>query len=728
MPTSIKQYVYKLEAIFVGIESINELSKRALDLILGFGEIMSCAILHHYLKQQLDGVSYLKSGELIITSLKNGKEQILTDKTYAAIQQAYPKESRVAVAPGFISRSEKGYPTTLGRGGSDFTAAIFAAALNASLLEIWTDVSGIYTADPNLVESAYPLKQLSYAEALELSHFGAKVIYPPTIQPVLEKSIPIKIKNTFKPDENGTLVSKNTVDNGTVVKAFSSINDISLLTLSGNSMVGVAGIAGRLFTSLSREYINVILITQASSEHSICLAVEKNDTEKAVACIDGEFDYEITKGLVNKTVAESGFTIIAMVGEGMINTVGLSGKAFAALGRNGVNIHAIAQGSSELNVSMVINKKDSRKALNVLHETFFLSEYKTVNLFIVGVGNVGRELLNQFKKQAEFFKTEHRLILKLSGLANSRKMLFTPKGVDFSNWKNQLEEEGEVMVAEKFVQKIEELNVRNSIFIDNTASDQISNLYFRLLNSNVSVVTCNKIAASSNYSNYLLLKKTANKRNVFFRYESNVGAGLPLIKTLNNLVKSGDRIEHIEAVLSGSLNFIFNRFHQGIGFAEAVAEAMQAGYTEPDPRIDLSGKDVMRKLLILMREVGLTAEFEDINLKTFLPDGCLEVADPQKFVAKLKEMEPYFNDLREKAESENKRLRFVAQFNKENAEAGLVAVDSLHPFYQLDGKDNIIVIHSRYYNPFPLVIRGAGAGAEVTASGIFSDVITVINS
>ena len=724
----ISENIRNLEKVLEAVSFLGELSERAYFIIVSFGEKMSNAIMFQYLTINNGSTGYLDSSQIIITRTVKGKQVVNRSLTYKNINENYNPDNKITVAPGFISKSEEGYATTLGRGGSDYTAALYAAALNASLLEIWTDVSGIYTADPRKVSSSYPLPRVSYKEALELSNFGAKVIYAPTIQPVLETNIPMVIKNTFRPSDPGTYVSNETDHTKNAIKAFSTIDDIAMLTFSGTGLVGRTGIAGRLFNTLSVNGINIIIITQASSEQSICIIVDQADATKAENCINAEFDFEIRKGIVNTTTAETGYSVLAMVGEGMKNAAGLSGKAFAALGRNGVNIHAIAQGSSELNISIVIKKADSKKALNVLHETFFLSEFKTVNLFVVGIGNVGGALIGQIAKQEEFFKKENGIIFKLSGIANSKKMLFDEKGINLNEYRQLLENKGEPTNMDKFVDYIDKMNLRNGIFIDNTAAPEISGYYKAILDENVSVVTCNKIAASSQYENYEMLKKTAANRGVFFRYESNVGAGLPLINTINHLVKSGDKILSIEAVLSGSLNYIFNRFHDGATFAKAVVEAMEQGFTEPDPRIDLSGIDVMRKILILMRESGIKAETQDIDLQNFMPQECMQIEDKQQFLKSLENNANYFETLKNNLEQGGKRMRYVARFDENSATVGLIGAQPDSPYYTLDGKDNIIIIKSRYYNQSPLVIRGAGAGAQVTASGIFSDIISIVNS
>jgi aspartokinase/homoserine dehydrogenase 1 len=560
---------------------------------------------------------------------------------------------------------------------------------------------------------------------MELSHFGAKVIYPPTLQPVLKKGIPILIKNTFAPNEKGTLISKQTDPDGKTVKGLSYIDDIALLTLTGSGMIGLNGIASRLFSSLSQSKINIVFITQASSEHTITIGISQDDADTAVEALNAEFSLEMRLNRIDTINVDSQLSIVALVGDNMKESIGLSGKAFHALGTNGVNIRAIAQGSTERNISIVIKRKDVRKALNVLHESFFLSELKKIHLFIVGVGNVGQKLLLQVEEQKEFLKKEFRLEIRVVALANSTKMLFDHEYEH--SWYGELMENGEDADIKKFVAKMKALNLRNSVFIDNTASSEIPDLYASILESSISIVASNKIAASSNYSNYKYLNDLATRHNVKFLYETNVAAGLPVIRTIRSMIKSGDRILRIEAVLSGSLNFIFNNFNAENHFDEVVSRAMEEGYTEPDPRIDLSGIDVMRKILILARESGYKLEFEDIKNEKFIPEELLKIESKEEFIVALKEKRAYFENIRRKAELKEQKLRFTAKFVEGKASVSLLSVGKEVPYYQLDGKDNIVMVYSSRYKEQPLIVKGAGAGAEVTASGVFADIMSIVN-
>ena len=615
--------------------------------------------------------------------------------------------------------------TTLGRGGSDFTASIYAAALNADELQIWTDVSGMYTANPRVVKQAYPISEISYEEAMELSHFGAKVLYPPTIQPALRKEIAIRIKNTFEPESAGTLICKNP-ENGNEVKGISHIEDVSLITLEGGGMIGIPGFSKRLFETLSVAKINVVFITQASSEHSICVGVYEDDAVKAKELLDETFSIEIDKKKIKPIIVEKELAILAVVGESMKNYQGLSGQMFSALGRNNVNVRAIAQGSSEKNISAVINKYDAKKALNILHEQFFEEKTKQLNLFVTGVGNVGERFLAQLQQQKDFLKENLKLNIRVIGIANSRKMAFSDHGIDLNNWKEALEN-GEPTTLDSFHQKVKEANHRNSVFVDNTANQQVSEIYEKYLRESISVVTCNKIACASNFDNYKTLKQVSRKYNASFLFETNVGAGLPIIDTLKNLINSGDRVQKIQAVLSGSLNFVFNNFNENSTFHDVVAAAQKEGYTEPDPKIDLSGVDVARKILILARESGYQLELEDIANNAFLPEDSLKTDNNDDFYASLTKNEGHFQNIFKEANDKDCRLKYVAEFVDGKANVGLQHIPSDHPFYNLEGSDNIVLFFTDRYPENPLIIKGAGAGADVTASGIFADVIRIAN-
>jgi len=626
---------------------------------------------------------------------------------------------------GFISSNSKNETTTLGRGGSDYSASIYAAALDAKELQIWTDVSGMFTANPRVVKQASPISEISYEEAMELSHFGAKVLYPPTIQPSLRKKIPIRIKNTFDPKNTGTLISDNP-KNGNEVKGISHIENISLITLEGGGMIGIPGFSKRLFETLSRQKINIIFITQASSEHSICVGLYENDAAKAIELLNDTFSIEIDRKKIKPIIIENNLAIIAVVGESMKNYQGLSGQMFSALGKNNVNVRAIAQGSSEKNISAVINKRDAKKALNTLHEQFFGEKIKQLNLFVTGVGNVGERFLAQIHKQNQFLRENLKLTIRVIGISNSRKMVFNNEGIDLKNWKELLDN-GQPTSIESFYKKVREANHRNSVFIDNTANQEVSEVYEKYLRQSISVVTCNKIACASSFKNYKSLKEISRKYNASFLFETNVGAGLPIIDTLKNLINSGDQIHKIQAVLSGSLNFVFNNFNENSTFHNVVAQAQQEGYTEPDPKIDLSGVDVARKILILARESGYQLELEDISKNAFLPLETLQTSTNEDFYKSLTKHENHFQTIYAEANDKDCRLKYVAEFKDGKANVGLQHIAADHPFYNLEGSDNIVLFFTERYPKNPLLVKGAGAGAEVTASGIFADVIRIAN-
>ncbi|MFN8257750.1 MAG: bifunctional aspartate kinase/homoserine dehydrogenase I [Bacteroidales bacterium] len=723
----IKALAQELKEICHGIYLLNEISLKTKDYLLSFGERFSALIIAQAFVAKGIETLHVDARELIFTDENFGNANVDLDLTYFNIRDRLIGARKHIIVNGFIAMSAKKRVTTLGRGGSDFTAAIIAAAVNASILEIWTDVNGVMTADPNIVSSAYTLERLSYEEAMELSHFGAKVIYPPTLQPVLKKGIQVLIKNTFAPDENGTLISKEIDPSGRAVKGLSHIDDIALLTLTGGGMIGVSGIASRLFLTLSQNKINVIFITQASSEHTITIGINQGNVDHAVEVLNIEFSSEMKLNKIDAIQIDEKLSIVALVGDNMKESVGLSGKAFYALGSNGINVRAIAQGSTERNISIVIKKSDVKKALNVLHESFFLSELKRIHLFIIGVGNVGSKLLLQLNEQAEFLKKEFKIEIRVAGIANSRKMLFEENFIKLDNWEHSLMEKGQPSDAGQFIKIMKNMNLRNSVFIDNTASADIASLYASILQSSISVVASNKIAASSVYENYKLLNDLATRKNVRFLYETNVAAGLPVIKTIRDMIRSGDKIQRIEAVLSGSLNFIFNNFNAQNPFDEVVKRAMDEGYTEPDPRIDLSGIDVMRKILILARESGYHIEIEDIENEKFIPEEILSVEPKDAFVKALGDNRQFFEEIRKKAENESKRLRFTAVFDRGKASVGLLSVGKEAPYYQLEGKDNIVIIYSNRYREQPLIVKGAGAGAEVTASGVFADIMSIVN-
>ncbi len=721
----VKELIKELNDICHGVYLLQEISPKTKDYLLGFGERMSALIISEAFNSLNINTKHIDARELIVTDENYGNANVDFDASYDQINEKLQGISDNIVVNGFIATSKFRNQTTLGRGGSDYTAAILANALNANILEIWTDVSGVMTADPNLVSSAYPLKQLSYEEAMELSHFGAKVIYPPTIQPVLQKGIPVLIKNTFKPNEEGTLICKETKKSSNPVKGLSHINQAALLTLTGSGMVGTTGTLSRLFSTLYANKINIMFVTLASSEHTVTVGIDSKDITLALDALNVEFASEMKLGKINDILIEDELSIVALVGDNMKESVGLSGKTFHSLGTNGINVRAIAQGSTERNISIVIKRGDVKKALNVLHESFFLSEVKKMHLFIVGVGNVGQKLLQQVEEQKEYLKNEFKLEIRVAALANSRKMLFNHEYV--GDWYDELMEKGETTDMRKFISKIRDLNMRNSVFVDNTANGEIAKVYADVLDESISVVASNKIAASSAYSNYKYLNELATKRNIKYLYETNVAAGLPVIRTIRSMIKSGDKIHKIEAVLSGSLNFIFNNFNDENSFAKTVEMAMEEGYTEPDPRIDLSGTDVMRKILILARESGCALEFEEISNESFIPQELFEKESTEEFLKALRENSEHFEGIRKKAESEGKKLRFTAVYEKGKAKVGLQSVGKESPYYQLDGKDNIVLIYSKRYNEQPLIVKGAGAGAEVTASGVFADIMSIAN-
>ncbi len=719
---TVNEMLFELEQILTGITLVGELTTKTLDRILGIGERISSNIVAQFI-----GAVRKDSSEFIQTDNNFGKALVNFEVTNRSIQTTFKNFSGVAVVPGFISKNKKGEYTTLGRGGSDYTAAIIAAALNVTILEIWTDVNGFMTADPRVISKAYTIPELTYSEAMELSHFGAKVIYPPTILPVYQKGIPVQIKNTFDPENSGTRISK-TQKNGLdhPIKGISSISGITLITMQGIGMVGVTGISMRLFTALAKENVNVILISQASSENSISVAIEENAVDLASSAIQNEFEREIATGQVNKIDMVSDLSIVAIVGQNMKHSTGVAGKLFSTIGKSGINVIVIAQGASELNISWVVRNADLRKTLNVVHESFFLSENIELNLFLMGIGTVGGNLLQQLKMQQKKLLKEKHLKIKLTGVANSKKMVFKRDGIDIATYKEQLEKSDKQSSLQGFVDEIKAVNIYNSVFIDCTASDNVATLYKKILNSNISIVTANKVAASSDYKNYAELKKIAKHKGVKFLFETNVGAGLPIINTLNDLVNSGDKILRIEAVLSGTLNFIFNTISKEIPLSKTIKMAKEEGFSEPDPRIDLSGIDVARKILILARESGYQIEMDDIVINKFVPDSYFE-GSLDEFWKTIQELDAGFEKDRARLEKEDKKWRFVARFENGKAEIGLQEVDSKHPFYDLEGSNNLVMYTTERYHEFPMLIKGYGAGASVTAAGVFADIIKVSN-
>ena len=718
----VNELLDELEQILTGITLVGELTAKTLDRIAGIGERISSHIVSQFI-----GAERFDSSEFIRTDSNFGKAAVDFNLTNKNIQDVFFGFKGVAVVPGFISKNTKGEFTTLGRGGSDYTAAIIAAALDVEILEIWTDVNGFMTADPRIISKAYTIPELTYSEAMELSHFGAKVIYPPTILPVYKKRIPILIKNTFEPEHQGTRISQSAVNGADrIIKGISSISGIALVTLQGIGMVGVTGISMRLFTALARENVNVILISQASSENSISIAIEEKAVDIARTAIQTDFEKEIANGQINKIAIETDLSIVAIVGENMKQSTGIAGKLFSTMGKSGVNIIAIAQGASELNISWVVRNDVLRKTLNVVHESFFLSQNIELNVFLMGIGTVGGNLLQQLQKQQDELLREKHLKIKLTGVANSRKMVFNRDGIDIANYREILEQSDKVSSLQGFANEIKAMNIYNSVFIDCTASDVVASIYREILRSNISIVTANKAAASSEYENYAEIKKIAKQKGVKFLFETNVGAGLPIINTLNDLVNSGDKILKIEAVLSGTLNFIFNTISDKIPLSATIKMAKEQGYSEPDPRIDLSGVDVARKILILARESGYRIEMDEVHIQRFIPDSFF-AGSLDDFWTNISKLDDEFEHKRKKLGAVNKRWRFVARFENGIAEAGLQEVDAKHPFYDLEGSNNLVMYTTERYNQFPMLIKGYGAGASVTAAGVFADLIRVSN-
>ncbi|MDY3669625.1 MAG: bifunctional aspartate kinase/homoserine dehydrogenase I [Prevotella sp.] len=712
----------QLRSIYFGVFLIHDLSEKTQDAIVSYGERLSSLIVATLIR----GAKWFDSQEFIKTVDKNGKHVLDAELTNELVVRTFTDLPRISLVPGFISRDRDSEETTnLGRGGSDYTAAIIAAALNADILEIWTDVDGFMTADPKVIKTAYTINELSYIEAMELCNFGAKVIYPPTIYPVCVKNIPIRVKNTFNPEASGTIIKNKIENNQKPIKGISSISGTTLITVTGLSMVGVIGVNRRIFTALADRGISVFLVSQASSENSTSIGVRDQDADKAVAVLNNEFAKEIETGAMFPMHAESGLATIAIVGENMKHTPGIAGKLFGTLGRSGISVIACAQGASETNISFVVDGRYLRKSLNVLHDSFFLSEYKVLNLFICGVGTVGGKLIEQIRSQYEELKEHSRLKLNVVGIASSHNAIFSRDGIDLDNYQEQLKA-SEPSSPEKLRDAIIRMNIFNSVFVDCTASADIAQLYQSFLERNISVIAANKIAASSKYSNYIRLKTTAMMRGVKFRFETNVGAGLPIIGTINDLCNSGDKILKIEAVLSGTLNFIFNEIAADVPFSETVRRAKEQGYSEPDPRIDLSGTDVIRKLVILTREAGYKIEQEDVEKNLFIPNDFFE-GSLDSFWQKLPTLDEDFENKRQKLEQEGKRWRFVATMEGGKANVSLKAVDRNHPFYNLEGSNNIVLLTTERYKEYPMQIQGYGAGASVTAAGVFANIMSIAN-
>lgn len=724
---NVKFLLNELEDMVQGVYLVRELSFKTLDFILSFGERLSSYIVAEAFKANGLPAAAVDFRNFIVTDNAFGNAKVNTELTYANIRSRFDQNQQLLVIPGFVASTEQGETTTLGRGGSDYTAALVAGAIEASSLEIWTDVSGMMTADPRRVKRAIPIEEMSYEEAMELSYFGAKIIYPPTIQPAFSKRIPIRLKNTFEPAAPGTLITSNPRQTEAPVKGISSIENIVLVTISGSGMVGAKGIAMRFFGALGRNAVNVILITQASSEHSITVGINLKDATRAQRAVDEEFKFEIQAGIIDPVQIEQNLAIVALVGSNMKNSPGIAGKLFSALGRNGINISAIAQGTSELNISCVIQKKDEEKALNTLHESFFLSETKTLHVFVAGTGTVGATLLQQIREQAPYLLKTHNIDLKVVGLANSRQSVFDEAGLNLATWRESLSAAPQPASIAIFVDKILELNLPNAVFVDCSASAEVAAVYKTLIAKSVSVVTPNKIAASGNYHTYKELKQLAAKRGVKYLYETNVGAGLPILSTLNDLIRSGDKVLKIEGIFSGTMNYLFNTVSADKKLSTVVQEAMDLGYAEPDPRIDLSGKDVARKILILARETGENLELDDVQIKPFLPASCLAEGPMDEFWNHLRAYEDTFEAQRAEVENQNKDYRLIASWEDGKARIELREIEKGHPFYAVSGSDNIILFTTERYKAQPLIVKGSGAGAEVTAAGVFADIIRIAN-
>lgn len=720
----IKIQFNDLSNILRGLFLIKDTSPKIIDTIVSYGESVSSIIVANVIEDAM----HFESKNFIKTIHQFDKHVVDFPTTNALIKERFVKKNKVSVCGGFISSdSTTNYITNLGRGGSDYTAAILAAALNASILEIWTDVDGFMTADPRIISNTYVIEKLSFSEAMELCNFGAKVIYPPTIFPVFHKNIPVIIKNTFNPDAKGTYISQEKErEVSKAIKGISSINDTSLITIQGLGMVGVIGVNYRIFRTLAKNGISVFLVSQASSENTTSIGVRNTDSELAVKVLRNEFEAEIAQGEIDNIFSEDDLATVAIVGDNMKRTPGIAGKLFGTLGKNGINVIACAQGASETNISFVTDRKSLRKALNVIHDSFFLSEYQVLNVFVVGIGTVGSNLLEQIKKQQPKLMVQNGLKLNVVGIASSKKMLFVREGIDLENYRENLNTNGLDASAAKICQEVLQMNIFNSVFVDCTANQDIAALYQALLENNTSVVAANKLAASSSFKNYNTLKEISRRKGVKFLFETNVGAGLPIINTMNSLINSGDHIQKMQAVLSGTLNFIFNTISSDIKLSKAILMAKEAGFSEPDPRIDLSGRDVVRKLVILAREAGYPVEQEDVIKKLFIPDKYFD-GSLEDFWKTVSDLDDDFEEKRAKLVANGKRWRFVATMEMGHCEVGLQEVDSLHPFYDLQGSNNIVLITTERYNEYPMMIKGYGAGASVTAAGVFSDIISIAN-
>lgn len=719
----LSPFFHELEQAVYGMYLVHEASPKMLDFVMSFGERLSAFIISMAMAAVIPTATFLDARTVVKTDNRYGNARVNFAKTNALIKQEPAFKGHLPVITGFIGSTDENETTTLGRGGSDYTAAIFGAALKADEIEIWTDVNGVMTANPRKVSQAFPIPTMSYKEALELSHFGAKVIHPPTIAPALHQNIPLLIKNTFHPEHPGTFISNTHVSGDLPICGISSIDDVTMMRVEGAGLVGVCGIAMRLFGALARKDISVILISQGSSEHSICFAIAPQHTEHAKQALEEEFALEMHSGLVDPIVVEKQLSVIAVVGENMRHSPGVAGTLFTALGKNGVNVVAIVQGSSEYNITVVVNKGDEAKALNVIHEEFFLSSTTTLHLYLVGIGLIGKTLLKQMETHLETLRKEHAVNIQLVGIANSKQMYFDPKGIAIAKAEEFLENSPLPMHTPAFVEKMKGFNLNNSVFVDCTSDADVADAYPDILKGSISIVTPNKKANSASYERYVQLQKLSSKRSVSFYYETNVGAGLPIISTIKDLHKSGDTVFRIEAILSGTLSYLFNSFGEGKKFSEAVLEAKRMGFTEPDPRDDLDGNDLKRKILILARECGYALELDDVRLEQLLPKEFFQVKSVDEFIKKLPECDAIFEKKREEVAKEGKVLRYICSLENGEAKISLVAVDKSHPFYHLKGSDNVIAITTERYKETPLVIKGAGAGAEVTAGEVFADIV-----
>lgn len=723
-----KMMMNELEDVLNGVALVGELTGRTKDFVLGFGERFSAFIISEYLSDKGMAAEYLDARDLIKTDSQYGRAHVITEETNSRIKDYFAGREKIQIITGFIASTMSGESTTLGRGGSDYTAALFGAALNVEAVEIWTDIEGIMTADPDKVKRYLAIPHLSYEEAMELSHFGARVISPPTMRPVMKAAIPILIKNTFKPQHEGTRISKETVEGNSIIKGISSIDNVALITVRGSGMIGVTGIASRIFGSLAKAGINIILITQASSEHTVCFAVMPDQADAAKKALEQEFKYELKDDIIDEVQLEKELSVVAIVSDEMRQIPGIAGRIFQSLGRNGINVVAIAQGSSERNISIVVDRKNEAKALNTLHDSFFLSKVKTINLFLVGVGLIGGTLLRLIKRQAQKLYDDYHIDLKLTGISNSKRFLIQEDGISMEIWKKELAKNGEKANIDHFIEEMHSLNLSNSIFIDCTASEEISAAYDKVLESSISIVTANKKANSGSLENYEKLQTLAFKNNVAYLYETNVGAGLPVVATLKEQVLTGDEILKIEGVLSGTLSYIFNSYDGSAPFSKVVKNAKEKGFTEPDPREDLNGQDVGRKLLILTREAGLKLEFENIEIENLVPEPAQKAPTVDQFFKELACFDEKFKKRFDDAHGQDKKLCYIARYSNGKATVKLDAIGPEHPFFNLSSSDNIVSFHTRHYEKSPLVVKGPGAGAGVTASGIVADILRISNA